>query len=62
MKNVTYIEDVNTWKEGFSFFHRCQGAVFRVDMFGHMNNTVPFVYFEQARIDYFKSLGFMQDW
>lgn len=62
MKNVTYIEDVNTWKEGFSFFIDVKVRFSEVDMFGHMNNTVPFVYFEQARIDYFKSLGFMQDW
>ena len=28
-------------------------------MFGHMNNVTPFVYFEEARISYFKHLGVM---
>lgn len=32
------------------------------DMFGHLNNTVPFTYFEEARIEFFKKLGFMQEW
>ena len=28
------------------------------DMNGHLNNTVPFVYFETARIEYLHHLGF----
>ena len=28
-------------------------------MYGHMNNTISFTYFEQARIDYFRHLGIL---
>jgi acyl-CoA thioester hydrolase len=31
-------------------------------MFGHLNNTVPFAYFEEARIEFLKKKQFMQDW
>src|SRR5690625_7831770 len=31
-------------------------------MFGHVNNVSPFIYFEEARIEYLKSVGlFMQN-
>ena len=31
-------------------------------MFGHLNNTVPFIYFEQIRTEFFHYIGFMQKW
>jgi acyl-CoA thioester hydrolase len=31
-------------------------------MFGHVNNTTVFTYFEEARIEFFKSIGLMQNW
>jgi acyl-CoA thioester hydrolase len=31
-------------------------------MFGHMNNTAPISYFEEARIEYFKHAGLMENW
>src|SRR5699024_12097422 len=30
-------------------------------MFGHMNNVSPFIYFEEARIEYFKQIGLFND-
>ena len=32
------------------------------DMYGHLNNTVTFAYFEYARIEYLKHIGLMNDW
>ncbi|QFT90105.1 Thioesterase superfamily protein [Bacillus sp. THAF10] len=62
MKKTAYIEDLQEWMNEFSFSHPLKVRFSETDMFGHMNNTVPFVYFEEARIEFFKSLGFMQDW
>lgn len=62
MKKTVYIEDFRSWMNEFSFSHEVSVRFSETDMFGHMNNTVPFVYFEEARIEYFKALGFMQDW
>jgi acyl-CoA thioester hydrolase len=62
MKKLAYIEDLNHWMNEFSFSHPLKVRFSETDMFGHMNNTVPFVYFEEARIEFFKSLGFMQEW
>lgn len=52
-----YIEDLNEWMDGFSFETEVKVRFSETDMYGHLNNTVPFVYFEQARIEYLKSLG-----
>ncbi|CAM3925676.1 acyl-CoA thioesterase [Lederbergia lenta] len=62
MKKATYIKDMESWKKEFTFFHEIIVRFSETDMFGHMNNTVPFVYFEEARIEYFKKLGFMNNW
>ena len=62
MGKISYITDMKEWMEGFSFRYPIKVRFSETDMFGHLNNTVPFTYFEQARIEYFKSLGFMQDW
>ena len=62
MGKIGYITDMKEWMEGFSFRYPIKVRFSETDMFGHLNNTVPFTYFEQARIEYFKSLGFMQDW
>lgn len=62
MKKLAYIEDLQQWMNEFSFSHGVRVRFSETDMFGHLNNTVPFVYFEEARIEFFKSLGFMQDW
>ncbi|QOR65735.1 acyl-CoA thioesterase [Cytobacillus suaedae] len=62
MKNIPYINDLSTWKESFTFNHKVKVRFSETDMFGHLNNTIPFIYFEEARIEFFKSLGFMQEW
>ncbi|MFC5735337.1 acyl-CoA thioesterase [Cytobacillus gottheilii] len=62
MRNKTYIKDISQWEKEFSFFYETKVRFNETDMFGHLNNTVPFVYFESARIEFFKSLGFMQNW
>src|SRR6056297_2760846 len=57
-----YIDDFQTWQEEFLFFHKVKVRFSETDMFGHLNNTVPFIYFEEARIEFLKSVGFMQEW
>jgi acyl-CoA thioester hydrolase len=62
MKNIPYINDFDAWKDSFLFSHKIKVRFSETDMFGHLNNTVPFIYFEEARIEFFKTLGFMQEW
>ena len=45
--------------EGFSFYSEVRVRFSETDMYGHMNNTISFTYFEQARIDYFRHLGIL---
>ncbi len=62
MSKISYIEDLMSWSNEFSFFERVKVRFSETDMFGHLNNTVPFTYFEQARIQYFTHVGFMNEW
>ncbi|TMU85745.1 acyl-CoA thioesterase [Bacillus sp. BHET2] len=62
MKHFTYIEDIETWQKEFSFSIHIKVRFSETDMFGHMNNTIPFTYFEEARIEFLKYIGFMQNW
>ncbi|GIN86807.1 hypothetical protein J6TS2_31930 [Heyndrickxia sporothermodurans] len=62
MKNITYIQNLNEWRNEFAFFHSVKVRFSETDMFGHLNNTVPFTYFEEARIEYLKQKEMMQDW
>jgi acyl-CoA thioester hydrolase len=62
MSRISYIENLAEWGKGFSFSHPIKVRFSETDMFGHLNNTVTFTYFEEARIEYFKSIGFMQTW
>ena len=57
-----YIEDPKKWEEEFEFFVEVKVRFSETDMFGHLNNTVTFAYFEYARIEFLKHLGFMNDW
>lgn len=57
MRKTSYIEDFQKWKEGFNFSIDIPIRFSETDMFGHVNNVSPFIYFEQARIEYLKSLG-----
>ncbi|WP_053218986.1 acyl-CoA thioesterase [Virgibacillus senegalensis] len=60
MKAVNYIEDFEVWKEEFVFSIPVNIRFLETDMFGHVNNVSPFIYFEEARIAFLKKLGFFQ--
>lgn len=62
MKKIDYIHNFTQWEQEFLFYRPVKVRFSETDMFGHMNNTVPFAYFEDARIEYFSHLGFMEDW
>ncbi|ETI67846.1 acyl-CoA thioesterase [Neobacillus vireti] len=62
MAKATYIEDFHHWEQEFVFNIPITVRFSETDMFGHMNNTVPFVYFEAARIEFFQAIGLMQAW
>ncbi|UII55095.1 acyl-CoA thioesterase [Cytobacillus spongiae] len=62
MSRISYIDNLSEWKEGFEFFFPVKVRFSETDMFGHLNNTVPFTYYEEARTEFFKSKGFMQEW
>ncbi|WP_110927146.1 acyl-CoA thioesterase [Bacillus massiliglaciei] len=62
MSKISYIKNIDEWSQEFTFKHPVKVRFSETDMFGHLNNTVPFAYFEEARIEFFKNLGFMQDW
>lgn len=57
MKSVSYIKDMEEWKRGFSFYIPVKVRFSETDMFGHVNNVSPFIYFEEARIEFLKSFG-----
>jgi acyl-CoA thioester hydrolase len=62
LNRVNYIDNFNTWESEFDFCHQVKVRFSETDMFGHLNNTVPFTYFEEARIEFFKNKGLIQDW
>lgn len=57
MKQISYIDDWDTWRKSFSFSITVPVRFSETDMFGHMNNVTAFIYFEQARIEYLKEKG-----
>ncbi len=63
LKKVSYIENFDdTYKKSFSFSYKIKIRFSETDMFGHMNNTAPFTYFEEGRIEFFKSNQMMKKW
>lgn len=54
MKEISYITDYPTWSSEFTFSKEINIRFSETDMFGHVNNTSAFIYFEEARIEYFK--------
>ncbi|MGC8228675.1 acyl-CoA thioesterase [Pseudobacillus badius] len=62
MKKFSYIHDFKLWEKEFDFFHSIKVRFSETDMFGHLNNTVPFVYFEEARIEFLGARGLQQEW
>ncbi len=61
MKAV-YIKDLSTWASEFVFFVPVSVRFSETDMYGHLNNTVPFIYFEHARIEFLKEIRLMNNW
>ena len=59
---ATYINDLSTWASEFVFSVPVSVRFSETDMYGHLNNTVTFAYFEYARIEYLKHIGLMNDW
>lgn len=62
MKHIKYIGQFDEWEQQFEFYNEVKVRFSETDMFGHLNNTVPFIYFEEARIAYLQHLNLMQDW
>ncbi|OZU89793.1 hypothetical protein CIL03_01230 [Virgibacillus indicus] len=61
MKSITYIEEINEWRSEFKFSIPINIRFSETDMFGHVNNVSVFIYFEEARIEFLKSLGLFGD-
>lgn len=61
MGNIDYIDNFEEWRHRFKFFTTIKVRFSETDMFGHMNNVSPFIYFEEARIEFLKSVGLFND-
>lgn len=61
MNNVSYIENEEQWIQEFMFSCSTTIRFSETDMFGHMNNVSPFIYFEEARINFLKEVGLFSD-
>ena len=61
MKRITYIQHLSNWEKEFNFFIDINIRFSETDMFGHVNNVSPFIYFEEARIEYLKHVGLFSD-
>jgi len=59
MSRIPYIEDFSAWEKDFSFYIPISVRFSETDMYGHVNNVSPFIYFEEARIAYLNSIGFL---
>lgn len=57
MRKVSYIDDFEHWKSEFEFYIDIRVRLSETDMLGHMNNTSPFIYFEEARTEFIKQLS-----
>jgi|SRR5699024_4979781 len=57
MSKISYITNIDEWKKEFVFSNETRIRFSETDMFGHMNNVSPFIYFEEARINFLKEVG-----
>jgi len=57
MQQMIYIEDLKAWQKEFAFSIDIPIRFSETDMFGHVNNTSAFIYFEEARIEFMKHKG-----
>ncbi|MFS0689044.1 thioesterase family protein [Sporosarcina sp. 179-K 8C2 HS] len=62
MLRIAYIDNMEKWMEEFTFSVPVSVRFSETDMYGHLNNTVTFAYFEYARIEYLKHVGHMEEW
>ncbi|WP_067727248.1 acyl-CoA thioesterase [Oceanobacillus damuensis] len=61
MRTINYIENMEQWRSEFTFHIPVKVRFSETDMYGHVNNVSPFIYFEEARIDYIKHTGLLTD-
>jgi acyl-CoA thioester hydrolase len=61
LAQISYIEDFEVWKQEFSFYIPIRVRFSETDMFGHVNNISPFIYFEEGRIAFFDEIGLYKD-
>jgi len=54
---ITYINNIEEWRSEFKFSIPIKIRFSETDMFGHMNNVSPFIYFEEGRIEFLKYVG-----
>lgn len=57
MSKIAYINNLEEWQSDFKFSVSIKIRFSETDMFGHVNNVSPFIYFEQGRIEFLKSIG-----
>ncbi|PYZ93681.1 hypothetical protein CR194_11030 [Salipaludibacillus keqinensis] len=62
MRLPSYIDQVDRWRNEFQYIYPVTVRFSETDAFGHLNNTNAFVFFEHARIQFFKESGLMQHW
>ncbi|HLR52319.1 MAG TPA: thioesterase family protein [Candidatus Avamphibacillus sp.] len=58
---TSYIENIDEWRSDFKFSLPIKVRFSETDMFGHVNNVSPFIYFEEGRIEFLKSVGLFGD-
>jgi acyl-CoA thioester hydrolase len=61
MKQISYVKDMEAWRANFSFSIPINIRFSETDMFGHVNNVSPFIYFEEGRIEFLKSVGLFEN-
>ncbi|MER2089151.1 MAG: acyl-CoA thioesterase [Sporosarcina sp.] len=59
---ASYINDLSIWASDFKFSVPVSVRFSETDMYGHLNNTIPFIYFEHARIEFMKEIKLMGNW
>ncbi|MBU5466550.1 acyl-CoA thioesterase [Virgibacillus sp. MSJ-26] len=57
MSKIPYINNIEEWRSDFKFSIPINIRFSETDMFGHVNNVSPFIYFEEGRIEFMKSVG-----
>ncbi|OMP67520.1 acyl-CoA thioesterase [Domibacillus epiphyticus] len=62
MRKPNYIEDIEKWSAEFSYYWPVTIRFSEIDMLGHLNNTVTFKYFEEARIQFLRECGLKKEW